>query len=156
MEKDPLLPCRAGRKRIDSSLRVCYVCIFLNPRLKMGGEKNDCIICSVVEAKYCSIFFLFLPHARTRRRFLLDFLLPLPRNICISFGNTIPFRPNKSLVSHSLPLEREEEQGGQRREGPSQHTGQKLFDRGGRGERSADRIEQMLIAYTCSRPLSGR
>lgn len=89
----------------------------------MGGEKNDCIICSVVEAKYCSIFFLFLPHARTRRRFLLDFLLPLPRNICISFGNTIPFRPNKSLVSRSLPLEREEEEGGQRREGPSQHTG---------------------------------
>lgn len=81
----------------------------------MGGEKNDCIICSVVEAKYCSIFFLFLPHARTRRRFLLDFLLPLPRNICISFGNTIPFRPNKSLVSRSLPLEREEEEGGQGR-----------------------------------------
>lgn len=47
----------------------------------------------------------------------------MPRNICISFGNTIPFRPNKSLVSRSLPLEREEEQGGQRREGPSQHTG---------------------------------
>lgn len=69
-------------------------------------------------------------------------------------------RINLSFLVPFLSRGRRSREGREGRDRPSipepEVEFEKLFDRGGRGERSADRIEQMLIAYTCSRPLSGR
>lgn len=117
----------SNKKKEDSSLRVCYVCILLNPRLKVGREKRLYLLRGRggILLHFFVFSFLFFPTRKQDEDYSIFSYRCLERfaRYLHFLWNTISFRPNKSRFS--FPSSREG--GGGRGGGLSRNSGTELF-----------------------------